>query len=310
MRAKPLALRLTEFFGYPVGDPKGIALAARRHCPFVDRDCIKPDHGACSLEALKDPKPVICCPNRLYGGNLGLLSYVADMAFKSSGSVISPTKARELKARGQLTGAEVVAFGRYSDAELPLPKASAGGGSYYMDWVLTKLDQKGRVDEITALEVQTIDTTGNYSDQAGLAFSGKSFTDRQDRTPGYSEAGFNWENVNKRILPQVIYKGHALRREPKCKAGFFFACPVSVLDKIMDRLGGASGLHSYPQQPGTVTFLGFDLGSPVGAGKLRALTKPTTFTTTIDQVALAFTAPRNLPDAGVYELAANEALSR
>jgi hypothetical protein len=125
---------------------------------------------------------------------------------------------------------------------------------------------------------------------------------------GYSNAGFNWENVNKRILPQVIYKGHALRRERLCKRGFFFACPQAVLDRIMDRLGGATGLHQYPLGAGTVTFLAFELSGPRGAGQIRPMKKPTIFTTTIDQVALAFTAPRNLPDAGVYELAANLAL--
>lgn len=303
-----MALRLTEFFGYPVGDPKGLALAAAKRCPFVKGDCIKPDHGACSLEALKDPTPVICCPNRLYAGNLELLKLVADLAFAGHHTILTPAEARNVKLRGGLTGTEVVAFGRYKGQELPLPKAGPVAGSYYMDWVLARLNKAGRVEELTALEVQTIDTTGSYRDQAELAFRGQPFTDGQGRTQGYSESGFNWENVNKRILPQVIYKGHALRRERLCKRGFFFACPKHVLDRIMDRLGGVAGLHEYPMQAGTVTFIAFDLAASPGPGKIRALKKPTTFTTTIDQVALAFTAPRNLPDAGVYELAANLAL--
>lgn len=271
-------------------------------------ECIKPDHGSCSLEALKDPTPVICCPNRLYGGNFGLLKLVADMAFDGDHQIINPDKARALKASGGLAGGEVVAFGRYSGQELPLPKAGAGSGSYYMDWVLVRLSKTGKVQDLTALEVQTIDTTGNYREQSELAFKGQNFTDSKGRTQGYSDAGFNWENVNKRILPQVIYKGHALRRERLCKRGFFFACPRHVLDRIMERLGGVAGLHEYPMQAGTVTFIAFDVGAATGADRARALTKPTTFTTTIDQVALAFTAPRNLPDAGVYELAANLAL--
>jgi hypothetical protein len=164
------------------------------------------------------------------------------------------------------------------------------------------------VSELTALEVQTIDTTGNYKEQSDLAFSGLEFTDPQGRSPGYSNSGFNWENVNKRILPQVIYKGHALRRERLCRKGFFFACPKQVLDRIIDRLGGVGGMHSYPMQAGTVTFLAYDLGPATPLGVSRSLKEPTAFTTTIDQVALAFTAPRNLPDAGVYELAANLAL--
>jgi hypothetical protein len=303
-----MAVRITEFFGYSVGDPKGVQFAAKNRCPFVKDECIKPGHGACSLEALVDSTPVICCPNRLYGSNLRLLKYVADLAFEGDHRIVQPPEARRLKQRGELTGAEVVAFGRYSGQELPLPRAGAGTGSYYMDWVLVRLSVSGKVAELTALEVQTIDTTGNYRDQAGLAFHGTSFTDAQGRTPGYSSAGFNWENVNKRILPQVIYKGHVLRRESLCKRGFFFACPKQVLLKIMTRLGGIGSLHEYPMQPGAVTFIAFELSGQAGPGNIRPLKKPTTFTTTIDQVALAFTAPRNLPDAGVYSFAANQAL--
>ncbi len=48
--------------------------------------------------------------------------------------------------------------------------------------------------------------------------AGKPFT-------GYSKAGVNWENVSKRILPQLIYKGYVLRRERLCSKGLFFVCP-------------------------------------------------------------------------------------
>jgi len=251
---------------------------------------------------------VICCANRLYDGNFQILKQVADKAFDADHRIISPTEARTLRRQGGLLGNEVVAFGRYFGQELPLPKAGGAAGAYYMDWVLVKTGPDGRASELTALEIQTIDTTGNYGEQSALAFDGEEFTDTQGRTPGYSESGFNWENVNKRILPQVIYKGHALRRERLCKRGFFFACPKQVLDRIMGRLGGVSGLHEYPLQPGTVTFLAYDLGLPNAVDGTRPLRLPTSFTTTIDQVALAFTAPRNLPEAGVYELAANLAL--
>lgn len=302
-----MALRLTEFFGYPVGDPRGLAFAATKQCPFVGDTCIKPAHGSCSLEALQTPAPVICCPNRLYAGKFKILKQVADLAFGGDFEVITPEETRHRIRSGTFTGNEVAAFGQYFHQELPLPKAGKVSGSFYMDWVLVRPNAEGIPVELTALEIQTIDTTGNYKDQSTLAFRGSVFTDNKGRTPGYSDAGFNWENVNKRILPQVIYKGHALRRERLCKKGFFFACPQAVLDRIMDRLGGVAGLHEYPLQSGAVTFLAYDLDGP-RPPKPRSLSGPTSFTTTIDQVALAFTAPRNLPDAGVYELAASLAL--
>jgi hypothetical protein len=157
--------------------------------------------------------------------------------------------------------------------------------------------------------VQTIDTTGNYTEQATAYFAGEDFTDAQGRTPGYSDSGFNWENVNKRILPQVIYKGHVLRREPKCTKGMFFACPKQVFDRIHDRLGGKGSMHDYEPGAGTVTFVSYGLGPAKGAGKARALELTDQYTTTIDQVALAFTSPKNLPPAKVYEAAINEALT-
>jgi hypothetical protein len=46
-----------------------------------------------------------------------------------------------------------------------------------------------------------------------------------------------------------------------------------------------------------------DIGQPVDGGNQRDLVSGAQFTTTIDQVALAFTAPSNLPPAQVYEKA-------
>ena len=53
-----------------------------------------------------------------------------------------------------------------------------------------------------------------------------------------STANPNWENVNKRIIPQLIYKGQVLQREEGCKKGLFFVCPTPVYHNITARLGG------------------------------------------------------------------------
>jgi hypothetical protein len=47
----------------------------------------------------------------------------------------------------------------------------------------------------------------------------------------------------------------------------------------------------------------YDVGPAVPAGQTRKLQLFGQFTTTVDKVALAFTAPDNLPPAGVYEQA-------
>jgi hypothetical protein len=148
---------------------------------------------------------------------------------------------------------------------------------------------------------QSIDITGNYRGEREAYLHEQIFS-------GASTAGFNWENVNKRILPQIIYKGHVLRQEPLCQKGLFFVCPTPVYQKISERLGG--GLRPYPLQPGSLTIMWYDIGDDAPAGGSRALRNVGQFTTTIDQVALAFTAASNLPPGQVYEKAIRASLTQ
>ncbi len=248
----------------------------------------------------------------MYGDNFLALWDIAVDVFGQGCVLIKPSEARaRMKGLGApLTGHEVVVFGKYWGNELPLPRpkgVKAGRVStYYVDWIMAKLSETGDLEEIIAVEVQTIDTTGNYSDQAQKFFLGETYTRGNARNPGYSNAGMNWENVNKRILPQLIYKGHVLRREEKCRKGLFFVCPKQVYDRIRDRLGGS--MHTYRPQPGSITFRSYELGPPVALGTQRSMTLHGQFTTTVDQVALAFTSPMNLPDDDVYTGAIKKAL--
>ena len=99
-----------------------------------------------------------------------------------------------------------------------------------------------------------------------------------------------------------------LRQEPLCQKGLFFVCPTPVYKKISERLGGS--LRPYQMQPGSLTIMWYDIGDPAPVGSHRALVSVGQFTTTIDQVALAFTAPSNLPPAQVYENAIRASLVR
>jgi hypothetical protein len=60
---------------------------------------------------------------------------------------------------------------------------------------------------------------------------------------------------------------------------------------------------AYRYQPGALTFSWYDAGPEVADGQIRVLIPGGQFTTTIDQAAVAFTAPANLPPAGVYQQA-------
>jgi hypothetical protein len=292
-----VASEITELFGYSPTDISSSARAARswQQCPFTSSPCTKKlndgiTSGVCTIKPSRS-QPVICCPIRLYAHNYMILSDIATKAF-GSGVVLLPSgKARQHHAKpGEK---RVAVFGKRWGSELPLP-TGAGLGSYYVDWVLALLDTNDALVDFVPVEVQSIDTTGNYRAERLARMNERPFS-------GRSTAGLNWENVNKRILPQLIYKGHVLRRERLCRTGLCFVCPQPVFDRIHIRLGG--GLLQYAPQPGAITFLTYDLGPQTTSGNLRSLVHTGSLTTTIDQVANAFAAPVNLPPVNVYESA-------
>ena len=292
-----MASNIIEFFGYSPTDNSAAAKKARtkKQCPFLNSTCQKTlsdgsISGACTLKP-KTSKPVICCTIRLYADNYKILSDVAHAAFNRDVILLSGHKAQIEKAPPGKC--KVAVFGKGWGKELRLPNRGKSGG-YFVDWVLARLNDSDELAEFIAVEVQSIDTTGNYQKERLAYLKGAKF-------PGSSTAGFNWENVNKRILPQIIYKGHVLRRERMCKSGLFFVCPTPVYDKIRERLGGK--LYEYTFQPGALTLMWYDVGPEVLSGHIRTLEQGGKFTTTVDQVALAFTSPSNLPDENVYEAA-------
>ena len=116
-------------------------------------------------------------------------------------------------------GGAIAVFGHGWGGELRLPQRE-GTGSYFVDWVLARLDANGELVEFTAIEVQTIDTTGNYRDAR------QALEDGREIVP--CTVGLNWENVSKRIIPQLIYKGQVLQREDLCRTGLYFVCPQPV----------------------------------------------------------------------------------
>jgi hypothetical protein len=284
-------------------DTSPAAQEARRElrCPFLGQTCAKTlsdgtVSGMCTLKPMTSG-PVICCPVRLYANHYQILKDVAVQAFGGGIELIAGIDLKRFRAEHAGSSA-IAVFGKRWGKELRLPSRAknAGGkvGAYFVDWILAHVDPQGKLLGFVAVEVQSIDTTGNYREERAAYLDHGSFA-------GKSTAGPNWENVNKRILPQIIYKGHVLRREPLCQKGLFFICPTPVYNKIAERLGG--NLEEIHQQPGSVTLMRYDVGPEVPVGQIRALVSGGQSTTTVDQVALAFTAPKNLPPAKVYEQA-------
>lgn len=298
-----MASNITEFFGYSPQDNSLKAQQARRNleCPFLGKTCVKTlsdgtISGVCTLKP-KTSGPVICCPIRLYSGGYKILEDVAVQSFGPGLDLVTGGELGGYRKDNPGKGA-VAVFGKRWGKELRLPNRAKRGsqktGAYFVDWILAHIGPDGTLLGFVAIEVQSIDTTGNYQAERSAHLTGTPFA-------GSSSAGFNWENVNKRILPQIIYKGHVLRREPLCQKGLFFICPTPVYNKIAERLGGK--LEEIHQQPGSVTMMWYDVGPEVADGEIRELHLFGQSTTTVDQVALAFTAPSNLPPAKVYEQA-------
>jgi hypothetical protein len=301
-----MADKIFELFGYAPDDmsPDAVRARSKHECPFLQSRCIKKLHtkeksgvqeasGVCTL-LQKKAGPVIICPIRLYAGDYQILRDVADQAFPKNLELVVGSEIETFR-RESPNKSCVVVFGQRWGKELRLPnRDKKKAGAYFVDWILAHISADGTLLGFVAVEVQSIDTTGNYQAERRSHLDGLPFL-------GRTTANFNWENVNKRILPQIIYKGHVLRQEPLCQKGLFFICPTPVYDKISERLGGR--LSSIYQQPGSVTMMWYDVGPAVPAGQTRKLQLFGQFTTTVDKVALAFTAPDNLPPAGVYEQA-------
>lgn len=299
---------ISEFFGYRADDISAIALEniSRQVCPFLSSYCTKmlgdkvnrTLSGVCAVRQVTAGSPdVICCPNRIYAENYKMLSIIAQKAFGVELNVYAGEIAVE-KAKAE-NGA-VAVFGHGWGGELPLPKRQ-GRGSYYVDWILARLDGDGELVEFTAIEVQTIDTTGTYQNARRALI--------EHHTIEKDTVGLNWENVSKRIIPQIIYKGQVLQREEFCRSGLYFVCPKPVYDRVLERLGGKEKLPQFPTQPAAIHFVAYDyiIDKPLEDGKIRPLDIIEEYCTTVYKVQEAFSAV-DLPEQNVYRDAIRRSL--
>ncbi|MDR1536509.1 MAG: hypothetical protein LBU32_00645 [Clostridiales bacterium] len=288
---------ITEFFGYRSEDNSEDALktASNEVCPFLGSRCSKIisrdgiASGVCAIKQKSENSPsVICCPIRLYADNYKVLSRIAKRAFSLD---LKLYEGRAAVDRSKVENGAVAVFGHGWGGELRLPQRG-GTGSYFVDWVLARLDGSGELVEFTAIEIQTIDTTGNYR------------TAREElvnhRTIVSDTVGFNWENVSKRIVPQLIYKGPVLQREDLCRAGLYFVCPHPIFERVLKRLGGKEMIPKFPTQPASIHFISYDYSDSLNInGVIRPLDVIEEHCTTVYKIQEAFSA-MNLPEGNVY----------
>lgn len=295
---------ISEFFGYKAEDASTIALntANSQICPFLGSPCTKVlsrDHlisGVCSVRQKTEGSPsVICCPIRIYAEDYKMLHLISRQAFGRDFGLYAGRAAVE---RARAEGGSIAVFGHGWGGELRLPQR-AGTGSYFVDWVLARLDENGELAEFTAIEVQTIDTTGNYREARTALLENRSVIS--------DTVGLNWENVSKRIIPQLIYKGQVLQREDLCRTGLFFVCPKAVYDRILNRLGGRERIPTFPTQPASIHFVAYDYTEPPRDGSITQLGIVEEHCTTVYKVQEAFSS-MNLPEGNVYRDAIRKSL--
>jgi hypothetical protein len=301
-----MAATIWEIFGYRADDrsPKAKTALNTNTCPILNKTCIKRFNdktvsGVCTLKPITSG-PVICCPIRLYADQYKVL---ADVAFKAFGQNLQLSPGPDAVACARATRKPCIAvFGKGWGRELRLPQKSGSGG-YFVDWVLARLDSTGKLKEFIAVEVQTIDSTGNYRNGFEAL--------KENRSIVKTTAGLNWENVSKRILPQLIYKGQVLQREELCKKGLFFVCPEAVYKAITNRLGGEKSLVHYSLQPASITFAVYnhDVSASPTDGTLVPLKQVHCHSTTVYKVQEAFNNV-TLPDDNVYKNAIIKALGK
>ena len=297
---------ISEFFGYQAEDNSEAALVAaeQKRCPFLKAQCTKilsrdrAISGVCSIQQKSAHSPkVICCPNRIYAEDYKMLHTISQSAFRKQLNLYA---GRVAIGKAKREGGAIAVFGHGWGGELRLPQRE-GTGSYFVDWVLARLDGTGELVEFTAIEVQTIDTTGNYRDAREALLS--------NRRIESSTVGLNWENVSKRIIPQLIYKGQVLQREDLCRTGLYFICPQPVYDRVLKRLGGKEKLPKFPTQPASIHFVSYDYldDETPAPGTIAPLGVIEEHTTTVYKVQEAFSS-LSLPEGNVYRDALRKSL--
>ena len=302
-----MAGTISEFFGYRAEDRSAVALkaVADKICPFLGSSCVKvlgrerTISGVCAIRQKTAGSPsVICCPNRIYAEEYKMLKTISRKAF---GEELSLYAGRAAVGKSKEEGGAIAVFGHGWGGELRLPQRQ-GTGSYFVDWVLARLDGKGDLTEFTAIEVQTVDTTGKYSDaQKAL---------KKNRMIVSDTVGLNWENVSKRIIPQIIYKGQVLQREELCRTGLYFVCPSPIYRRVLNRLGGKDKIPAFPTQPAAIHFVAYDYVASFGEtpdGATVPLGILEEHCTTVYKVQEAFSAV-SLPDGNVYGNAIRKSL--
>jgi len=300
---------ILEIFGFPPDFlcEESNLMWANKSCPFTQTPCTKYNHdmslvyGTCS--AISNQGSVIICPNRLYAEDFKVLKKVADDSFGSGIPFLKfqdYIKARQAKlAILETSTGVVISLGRNSGKEVQV------GHQMSMDWVLVHTIN-GQISSYVGVEVQSIDITGNYRDNW---LYHKEFRDKNGATKREKPAschGYNWANVHKRLIPQLIRKGVIYSKSNMAARGLSFILPELVYQRFEKVLG--TGFKS----PGaitadTLTIYTYDLGEFDGKSS-RKLELKRTIHVSLKEFSERFISGTNLPESTKLDIAVSQAL--
>lgn len=299
---------IAELFGYP---STSISVDSKllwdtRSCPFTGTSCSKKNHdgsivyGTCSVSS--NEGDVIICPNRLYADDFKTLRAVSKDVFGSVGFYTFPDylKAKREGARA-LENSEgvVVALGHNSGKEVSV------GNQMSMDWVLAHVKKQG-IASYTGVEVQSIDITGNYRDNWHYYQQWKHNNSEPSREKPSSAHGYNWANVHKRLIPQLIRKGLIYSRSSKVTHGLSFVLPEVVFQRFEQILGTDFDvpLHTGADVLSVYTYVLGDFDGTL----IRPLALKRHIRITLAEFSERFVSGSNLPDGNVLDQAVAGAL--
>lgn len=261
---------IVELFGFAPDDvsPEAVDVFKRSFCPFVSTPCTKTNHdqsvvyGTCAVTAGSDE--VIICPKRLYAENFRVFTDVVSAIWGGLPLIVGGT-VEALHSKARRHDECVVAFGQGSGREISINS----NGKLSIDWILQRYRmQNGRLSPIdfVAIEVQSIDITGNYRE---------TFTAYQHLKHGRpvrfipdAGHGMNWANVHKRLIPQIIRKGNIYIQMNRCR-GFVFILPKLVYEKFDQILGDMPEEQSSSRH--NLSVFTYSLGRNTQQGLIRSI---------------------------------------
>lgn len=238
-------------------------------CPFIGKKCVKvlrddqQTTGVCTVSHGATDVPVIVCPNRLYGDNHYSLRSISQEVFPGNRVIIGGSMTEIVDKMRSRSEASVLGFGHGSGHEVQISTQT----KMSFDWILQRYDENHQQSGFVAVEVQSMDTTGNYRD---CLVGYRSYHRGDEVDLKQSRHGINWANVHKRLLPQLIRKGMLLSKTEGCR-GMFFVLPEIVFQRFEYVLVGLSEQGEIGPDILSIRTYDPDSNTPAGILPVRSL---------------------------------------